>query len=290
MKVYTEAGVLAASERFFSTPSATARRQFLYITRCGHYYLSTEYDFRDTCAVGQEESHRNFFLLYVRRGAMRFISESRTETTATGQCVLMDCRGAHRFLAIEESETIWIHFDGLAAREFFEQILTQNGGHHVLTPTAESHLERTLVQLVAAVRAEKTPWTEVETAKQLYGLLCDLLVPPLSDAHKEDHPVTQAMHYIHAHLFEPLSVEQIAAAVHLSASHFSRQFRTHTGFSPHEYMVLHRIDEAKSLLHGTSLSIKEIAFRVGYHSEVNFIASFKTKTGVSPTAFRRNPV
>src|SRR5699024_196593 len=102
--------------------------------------------------------------------------------------------------------------------------------------------------------------------------------------------VAQALIFILDHLFEPLSVETVAASVSLSPSHFSRLFKARTGYSPHEYIVLRRIDEAKSLLHTTSLSVKQIAFRVGYHSEVNFISSFTAKTGMSPAAFRRMPL
>ena len=49
--------------------------------------------------------------------------------------------------------------------------------------------------------------------------------------------------------------------------------------------MLHWIDEAKALLQSTSLSIKEIAFRVGYRSEVNFITAFTEKTGATLTRF-----
>ena len=99
-------------------------------------------------------------------------------------------------------------------------------------------------------------------------------------------PVAAAMAYVQAHLAQPISVPQLAAAVNLSASHFSRLFRTATGLSPHEYIILRRIDAAKQLLLTTDLTIKEIACRAGYRSEVNFIVSFTGKTGLSPTTFR----
>ena len=70
MKVLGEPGVLARSERFFSTPGAVARSLFYYVTRAGHYYYDENYDFRDNCEIAHLESHRNFYLLYVRAGTM----------------------------------------------------------------------------------------------------------------------------------------------------------------------------------------------------------------------------
>ena len=56
MKVTNEAGVLSRSERFFATPSATARSLFFYVTRVGHYYYDERYNFLDSCAVARQES------------------------------------------------------------------------------------------------------------------------------------------------------------------------------------------------------------------------------------------
>ena len=116
-----------------------------------------------------------------------------------------------------------------------------------------------------------------------------MLLPQSTRGQRENDAVASAVRFIDSRLTEELPVRRIAAHVNLSASHFSRLFRAATGFSPHEYIMLHRIDEAKALLHSTALSVSEIAFRVGFRSEVNFITAFRSKTGQSPTQFRSNP-
>ncbi|MCB6365713.1 AraC family transcriptional regulator [Intestinibacillus massiliensis] len=290
MKVLHEAGVLSQSERFFSTPSAIARRLFFYVTRCGHYYCDEHYDFKDTCDISQLESHKNFFLIYLRAGFMHFIADGDKFTAEQGQLALIDCRRPHRYYTPQGAETIWIHFDGANAADFYEQIIAFHGGRHVFYPPSDSRVERELAQIVSGLKGGASI-PEVAYSQRIYQILCNLLFPQhAADAADADSPTAQAMRFIGEHLFEELSVERVAAAVNLSPSHFSRQFRSHTGFSPHEYIVLHRIDEAKALLHGTKLSVKEIAYRVGYHSEVNFIASFTDKVGVSPATFRKTPM
>ncbi len=286
MKVQGEAGVLPRSERFFATPSAAARRVFFYLTRCGHYYCDAQYDFRYTCAVGQEESHKNFYLVYVREGALSFDADGATGTAGRGQCALVDCRRPHRFWVEHQAETLWLHFDGANSRALTEEIWLKNGGRYIWTPGGGSPLERQMTALVTSLKSG-APLREVDYSAQIYAMLCGLLYPE-PPRETPSAPIAAALAYIGAHLFEDLPVERIAAEVNLSPAHFSRQFRASTGFSPHEYIVLHRIDHAKALLHGSDLTVAEIAYRVGYRSEVNFITSFTNKVGASPTRFRRS--
>ena len=286
MKVTNEPGVLLRSERFFSTPSATARNLFFYVTRVGHYYYDERYNFLDNCDTALQESHKNFFLAYVRAGTLYF-QTTQTFSAERGQVALIDCHKSHRFYSTGPAEAMWLHFDGSNSAAFFQQIVAFRGGRQTFTPTPDSRIEQEIAQIISGLRSARS--SEVDCSQRIYRILCALLFPySPSHAVAADSSIAHAVQYIDAHLFESLSVAQVASKVNLSPSHFSRLFRSTTGFSPHEYIMLHRIDEAKALLQSTALSVKEIAFRVGYRSEVNFIMAFTDKTGLSPTQFRQN--
>ena len=226
MKVLHEAGVLSQSERFFSTPSAIARRLFFYVTRCGHYYCDEHYDFKDTCDISQLESHKNFFLIYLRAGFMHFIADGDKFTAEQGQLALIDCRRPHRYYTPQGAETIWIHFDGANAADFYEQIIAFHGGRHVFYPPSDSRVERELAQIVSGLKGGASI-PEVAYSQRIYQILCNLLFPQhAADAADADSPTAQAMRFIGEHLFEELSVERVAAAVNLSPSHFSRRTNT----------------------------------------------------------------
>ncbi len=77
-------------------------------------------------------------------------------------------------------------------------------------------------------------------------------------------------------------------AVKLGTTPFSlaRAFRTHTGTSPREALKARRLEAATTLLIENDLSIKEIAYRVGYSSPAALSNAFKSVTGKPPRAMR----
>jgi AraC-like DNA-binding protein len=89
-----------------------------------------------------------------------------------------------------------------------------------------------------------------------------------------------------ARFFEPLSVEDLAAAAGLSRAHFSREFRRAFGISPHAYLLTRRLERAAALLRNTDNSVAEVCLAVGLQSIGSFTTSFKRTYGLSPTAYR----
>jgi AraC-like DNA-binding protein len=89
-----------------------------------------------------------------------------------------------------------------------------------------------------------------------------------------------------ARYFEPLDVDDLAAAAGLSRAHFSREFRRAFGESPHAYLLTRRMERAAALLRTTDRSVADICFSVGLQSVGSFTTSFSRTFGESPTAYR----
>ncbi len=89
-----------------------------------------------------------------------------------------------------------------------------------------------------------------------------------------------------ARYFEPLGVDELAAAAGLSRAHSSREFRRAFGESPHAYLLTRRLERAAALLRVSDRSVADICFSVGLASVGSFTTSFTRSLGVSPTAYR----
>ncbi len=106
--------------------------------------------------------------------------------------------------------------------------------------------------------------------------------------HATAHRFAAVMQYIHEHLTEPLSIEQLSRVAYMSKSHFFRSFKMEFGISPIEFIIVQRLSLAKKLLSDLTLNIADIAFRTGFNSVHYFSEQFRKHTGITASAYRRN--
>lgn len=96
----------------------------------------------------------------------------------------------------------------------------------------------------------------------------------------------QVLRKMEASLSDNINIGDLAAAVNLSESHFSRLFKGNTGFAPSQYLIRLRISKAQELLRDTALPITEIGMEVGYTSPSAFAHVFRKETGMTPHEYR----
>jgi AraC-like DNA-binding protein len=85
---------------------------------------------------------------------------------------------------------------------------------------------------------------------------------------------------------EEWPVPRLARVSGVSEAHFARSFKDAFGIPPHRYLLTRRIEQAKTLLRDTDLSITEIAFQTGWQSLGTFGRTFRDITGESPGELR----
>lgn len=96
----------------------------------------------------------------------------------------------------------------------------------------------------------------------------------------------EALCYIHAHYNEPISLKDIAEAIHVGSSYLSRVFRQETGNCIVQYINALRMERARELLVCTDDKVKDIAADIGIPNVKYMLRLFKEHTGLSPQEYR----
>lgn len=97
----------------------------------------------------------------------------------------------------------------------------------------------------------------------------------------------RAKELLAARLDNGLSLHELARECGLSRSHFARAFKLSTGYAPHQWRSLRRIERAKLLLSDPKLSLGEVALSCGFVDQSHFTRAFAKSVGLSPGAWRR---
>ncbi|MGC4233204.1 MAG: helix-turn-helix transcriptional regulator [Niabella sp.] len=92
--------------------------------------------------------------------------------------------------------------------------------------------------------------------------------------------------FIEQHFREEKLVTFYASKLHISANYLNILCRKHLHASATQLIQQRVLLEAKRLLQSTDLSIKEIAFELGFVDHAYFSNFFKGQAGVTPTVFR----
>jgi len=86
------------------------------------------------------------------------------------------------------------------------------------------------------------------------------------------------------------TVEEMAALFGLGTTAFTEKVKSHTGFSPLNYLINIRISEAIKLLQQQDANLTNIALETGFYSSQHFSTTFKKLTGFTPGEFRKRNV
>ena len=232
-------------------------------------------------------------LLYVTQGKGTFRSAagpSEGVTVEKGTMILLRPGELHSYCP--DTSTGWteyyIGFEGAA----FDRLIDRLGlgkGQQVWPIGLHSELAQLYRRALEVAADNKTAPQPLLTGivQHMIGLLNYLLRNRTGHATDLlEQSVEKAKIIMDERVSGEIDLYDLASELNLSYSWFRKTFKEYTGHSPARYFQLLKLRRAQRLLSDTELSIKEIAYSLGYKSTEHFFSIFKKHTGCTPTAYR----
>ena len=132
-----------------------------------------------------------------------------------------------------------------------------------------------------------------EAYLKVQGAMNLLLAPFFSVVTQERQDLKRfapVLTYIDAHYKENIRLDELSALMNISTMYFSNHFKQVFNVSPKQYILNKRLSEAQLLLLESDMSVKEVAYAVGFENESYFSELFSKKVGISALRFRNRDI
>lgn len=181
-------------------------------------------------------------------------------------------------------EFFYIHFDGPAAKPFYQTLLSLSG------PTFTLPQDCPPIQLFFRLFKECSQQGSLdlyEGGEFLYRFLSQLLRELESPTANHSLLIQHAKNYMRTHFQTIESTRDIADYCQISQEHLTRCFHTETGHTPLQFLTKLRIEYALFLLLNTNDSIQQIATSCGFQTGNYFAKVFRKYLHCSPEEYRK---
>lgn len=281
------------------------------------YLLANQFDYNwgiSTSTVGLQEippgaqypygEHPNYYLfstekgrcldemdiLYLYQGRGWFVSAHCPKTRVQAGDVIFLFPGEwHNYAPDEDTgwEEVWVGFSSEYGRRIIEEQIVTLQYPIIKIGVRESF--RNVFEQAFKVAYDEQPGYQQQLAGYVLLILGSIYAYSKQAPYK-DNPDAEFIHhaqkYMRENASQNLSMEDVAKHIGMGYSKFRKLFRDYTGFSPNQYFLNLKLEEAKDLLLNTSLSSKEIAYRLGFDSATYFNRFFRLHYNQTPAGYR----
>lgn len=101
-----------------------------------------------------------------------------------------------------------------------------------------------------------------------------------------DPRIAEAIRTINENIDETVSIDRLAGDAHMSKDYFIRLFKHELGATPMQFIIESKMTKAKLMLSSENISVKEVAYSLGYYDLSYFSRLFRRHTAMTPRQYR----
>ena len=243
-------------------------------------------------------AHEDFVeLILICSGSSEYLIHDKKVIIKPGDLLVYNAGVVHDEVSGPDMEvgSYCIAVGGLHMSGLRENALIPDDAGYVF-PTGKYFADlRCLFEMMFRTLSAGEPNAELFCSSLMHALLVSVLTVTAGPRAESEEPLEEPhilgrriKEYIDKHYMEPITLQSMGEALHISPYYLSHVFKQMSGYSPVQYLLRRRIGEAQTLLITTDLSITRIAEMVGYDTQSYFNLQFTKNVGMPPNKFRQN--
>lgn len=250
--------------------------------------------------------HEHFEILYILEGCFEISAESRTYRLEKGSIAMIHPMTPHENRSVGEGKNSYMVLKftpdalySVSQPQFEMKYISpylRFSEHHVSVHTAGQLAGSRLDELMRSIHQERQA-EEYGYEMALRAYVCQVLLWFIREWHRTRSAqdmderslvrLQSALSFIDSHLDDDLRAQDVAEALCMGLSTFSRFFTGAAGTSFPAYVRTQRLRRAALLLSGSSKSVSDVALETGFNTASYLILCFRNQYGVTPNQFRR---
>jgi AraC-like DNA-binding protein len=230
-----------------------------------------------------------FQLVYITEGEGLFGSGGQSYAVKPGSIMLILPGLRHFYKPLSETgwHEYWAGFKG----GYFSTLLDEgrfSPDHVFFEIGLHDSILSIFDQIFDEVRGQR-PLYQLKTC----ALIMSLIAEVLTRERRKDQPnfyekiVAKAKYLMESNVYGDIDLSNISEQLGISTSRLNEIFKTYTSMTPYQYYIHIKIHKAESLLEQEDIPVKEAAYKMGFEDQYYFSRLFKSKTGVSPSEWKK---
>ncbi|MDD3402611.1 MAG: AraC family transcriptional regulator [Hespellia sp.] len=283
MKTYLENASYDWSEdsiRFIYTANQFIKKTLFYIQEAGYFKTTDSY-------YTERENLDSFLIVYTLSGSGLLEMDDTTYPIEPHQLFFIPCMKHHYYCCRKDKEWefLWIHFNGIAARGYYEKYSTSQTP--VITIDPQAGIPEQMRQVLSLIQKK-----ELNRDYMISNILTNILTQLiLTQSQGDESPflpdyLIQTIKYIDQHFKEEISLDQLSKEIGISKFYLLKQFKKYFETTIREYQIVTRLNYAKELLKYTDTPVHDISDACGINQTSHFIHLFKKHECLTPLQYR----
>lgn len=281
--LFSTAG-MTQSDRCLHTPGAFAKQNLLYVQEVGRLESLRPH----RCIREKLESYL-FMVVLEGKGSLE-INGIHYEV-AQGDCALIDCMEHYEHISDEQDawKLAWVHFNGHAAKGYYELFLKYNGNKNIFHSGNVKQWDALVGELLENLK-EKNFEAELKCGELMLELLNRIIISVSGTLAAEDEQEKQLLgdlrELLNKHYAEADVSQYAENALGKKLSELNSKFTKQYGIGIEEYIDNRQLNAAKELLRFSIKPVEEIASESGIGDVDKMQQMFRDEENMTADEYR----